>query len=144
MTATVVAAARQAARKRPLSVKLAPNLSEIAKFARAAEEAGADALTVANTYPALCIDSHTQKSRLGNFTGGLSGPAIKPITLRLVYEASRAVRIPVLGLGGIQFPEDILEYTLAGAAATQVGTSHFIDPTVSARLVTGLAEMCLP
>jgi len=143
VTAAVVSAARKAAQHRPLWVKLAPNLDEIARYARAAEQSGADALTVANTYPALCVDSKTRTARLGNFTGGLSGPAIKPITLRLVFQASRAVKIPVIGLGGIQFPEDVLEYLLAGAAAVQVGTAHFVDPRASEQLVEDLGKLCL-
>ena len=114
MVSEVVAAARQAAR-RPLWVKLSPNVTDIARIARAAEEAGADALTVANTYQAMSVDIQTRKSRLGRATGGLSGPAIKPITLRLVYEASRAVKIPVVGLGGIEKAEDVLEYMIVGA-----------------------------
>ena len=127
MVSEVVSAARQAAR-RPLWVKLSPNVTDIAVIARAAEEAGADALTVANTYQAMSIDVQTRKSRLGRATGGLSGPAIKPITLRLVYEASRAVKIPVIGLGGIEKADDVLEYVIAGASAVQVGTANFSHP----------------
>lgn len=141
LTAEVVSAARKAAR-RPLWVKLAPNLTDIKGFAVAAQDSGADALTVANTYPALCVDFRTRKSVLGNKTGGLSGPAIKPITLRLVYEVSQAVQIPVIGLGGIGRPEDVLEYIIAGAGAVQVGTAHFVDPRASERLVEGLEELC--
>jgi dihydroorotate dehydrogenase (NAD+) catalytic subunit len=141
LTSEVVSAARKAAR-RPIWVKLAPNLNDIKWFARSAEEAGADALTVANTYPALCVDFRTRKAVLGNKTGGLSGPAIKPITLRLVYEASQTVQIPVIGLGGIGRPEDALEYIIAGAAAVQVGTAHFVDPRASERLVEGLENLC--
>jgi dihydroorotate dehydrogenase (NAD+) catalytic subunit len=109
MVSEVVSAARQAAR-RPLWVKLSPNVTDISIIARAAQEAGADALTVANTYQAMSIDVQTRKSRLGRATGGLSGPAIKPITLRLVNEASRVVKIPVIGLGGIEKADDVLEY----------------------------------
>ena len=107
-------------------------------MARAAEGAGADALTIANTYPAMCLDPSTRKSRIGSLTGGLSGPAIKPITLRLVHVASKAVKLPILGLGGIENPDDILEYLLAGASAVQVGTANFVDPRASERLVDGL------
>src|SRR6202011_2060958 len=127
--AEVVAAARKAAARRPLWVKLSPLVADIGLIARVAQEAGADALTVANTYPAMAVDTRTLKSRLGNLTGGLSGPAIKPITLRLVWEAKKAVKIPVIGLGGIETAEDALEYVAMGAAAVQVGTASFSDPT---------------
>ncbi len=103
-------------------------MTDIAAIARAAEDAGADALTVANTYQGMSVDTRTRKSRLGRDTGGLSGPAIRPITLRLVYEASRAVKIPVVGLGGIEKVEDVLEYLIVGATAVQVGTANFSDP----------------
>jgi dihydroorotate dehydrogenase (NAD+) catalytic subunit len=142
LTSQVVAAARKAANRRPLWVKLAPNLSDIRFFAKAAEEAGADALTVANTYPALCIDSHTRTPLLGNITGGLSGPAIRPITLRLVWEVYKTVAIPVIGLGGIEKPEDVMGYLIAGATAVEVGTAHFIDPKASERIVEGLEKLC--
>jgi dihydroorotate dehydrogenase (NAD+) catalytic subunit len=141
LTAAVVGAARSTS-KRPLWVKLSPLVGMIGVIAKAAEEAGADALVVANTYPALCIDSHTRRSRLGSTTGGLSGAAIKPITMRLVYEASRAVKIPVVGLGGIESPADVAEYLLAGASAVEVGTAHFVDPRASARIVEGLEMWC--
>jgi dihydroorotate dehydrogenase (NAD+) catalytic subunit len=136
--AEVVGAARKAAAKRPLWVKLSPLVADIGLIARAAEAAGADALTIANTYPALAVDFRTGKSRLGNGTGGLSGPAIKPITLRLVWEASRAVEIPIIGLGGIETVGDVLEYLSVGAAAVQVGTATFVSPSVTQGLVDGL------
>jgi dihydroorotate dehydrogenase (NAD+) catalytic subunit len=139
MTAEVVAAARSAAR-RPLWVKLSPNVTDIRTIARAAEEHGADALTVANTYPAMAVDPVTGRSRLGNLTGGLSGPAIRPITLRLVHETAGAVKAPVIGLGGIQVVEDVVEYIRAGASAVQVGTAHFADPKASERLVLVLGK----
>ena len=142
MTAEVVAACRRVAR-RPLWVKLSPNVTDIAAIARAGEEAGADALTVANTYPAMSVDHRTRRSRIGNLTGGLSGPAIKPITLRLVYEVSCVVKVPVIGLGGIEKPEDILEYLIVGASGVQVGTAHFVDPRASLRLIEGLEKLCL-
>ena len=141
MAAEVVAAARKVSR-RPLWVKLSPNVADIAAIAKAAEEAGGDALTVANTYPAMSIDFRTRRSRIGNPTGGLSGRGIKPITLRLVYEASRAVRIPVIGLGGIETPEDVLEYVVVGASAVQVGTANFADPNACPRLVSELERLC--
>ena len=141
MVAEVVSAARQAAR-RPLWVKLSPNVTDIAAIARAAEGAGAEALTIANTYQAMSIDVQTRKSRLGRATGGLSGPAIKPITLRLVCEARRAVKIPVIGLGGIEKPEDALEYIIAGASAVQVGTANFSQPTACEDILNGLERWC--
>lgn len=140
LVAEVVGAARKAAARRPLWVKLSPLVADIGLIARAAEEAGADALTIANTYPALAVDFRTGKSRLGNGTGGLSGPAIKPITLRLVWEASRAVKIPIIGLGGIESVEDVLEYLSVGAAAVQVGTATFVNPGATQGLVDGLGE----
>jgi dihydroorotate dehydrogenase (NAD+) catalytic subunit len=136
----VVGAARKAAAKRPLWVKLMPLVTDIGLIGRAAESAGADALTVANTYPAMAVDFRTGKSKLGNLTGGLSGPAIKPITLRLVWETRKAVKIPVLGLGGIESVEDVLEYLAVGATAVQVGTASFADPRISEALVGGLAR----
>lgn len=141
MTAEVVAATRSAAR-RPLWVKLSPNVTDIRTIARAASENGADALTIANTYPAMAVDVATRRSRLGNATGGLSGPAIKPITLRLVREAVSAVSIPVIGLGGVETAEDVAEYIIVGATAVQVGTAHFVDPRASEGLI-GVLEKWL-
>jgi dihydroorotate dehydrogenase (NAD+) catalytic subunit len=136
----VVEAARKAAASRPLWVKLMPLVTNIGEIARAAEGSGADALTVANTYPAMAVDFRTGRSRIGNATGGLSGPAIKPITLRLVWEVSRAVKIPIIGLGGIETAEDVLDYVTVGATAVQVGTASFSDPKASERIVGGLAK----
>ncbi len=141
MVSEVVSAARQATR-RPLWVKLSPNVTDIGVIARAAQEAGADALTVANTYQAMSIDIQTRKSRLGRTTGGLSGPAIKPITLRLVYEARRAVKIPVVGLGGIEKADDVLEYVIAGATAVQVGTANFSQPKACIDILNQLEKSC--
>jgi dihydroorotate dehydrogenase (NAD+) catalytic subunit len=141
LVSEVVSAARQACR-RPLWVKLSPNVTDITVTARAAQEAGADALTVANTYQAISIDVHTRKSRLGRATGGLSGPAIKPLTLRLVYEASRAVKIPVIGLGGIEKADDVLEYVIAGASAAQVGTANFSQPEACVEILNQLEKIC--
>jgi dihydroorotate dehydrogenase (NAD+) catalytic subunit len=135
--AEVVGTARKAV-KRPLWVKVSPLVADIGLIGRAAAEAGADALTVANTYPAMAIDFHTGKSRLGNQTGGLSGPAIKPITLRLVWEVRKSVEIPIIGLGGIETVEDVLEYLSAGATAVQVGTVSFVDPRSTERLIEAL------
>lgn len=124
--------------RRPLIVKLSPNVTDIGAIARSAESAGADALTVANTYVAMAIDTETFQPRLEHVTGGLSGPAIRPITLRLVDECARAVRIPILGLGGIASGADAVEYLLAGATAVQVGTAHFQDPRASLRIIDEL------
>jgi len=142
MAAQVVGAARKVSR-RPLWVKLSPNVADIGAIARAAEEAGGDALTVANTYPAMSIDFRTRKSRIGNPTGGLSGRGIKPITLKLVWEASRSVRIPVIGLGGIETAEDVLEYVEVGASAVQVGTANFADPNACVRILADLEKLCI-
>jgi dihydroorotate dehydrogenase (NAD+) catalytic subunit len=142
MVSEVVSAARRASR-RPLWVKLSPNVTDIAAIARAAESAGADALTVANTYPAMSIDIQTRKSRLGRTSGGLSGPAIKPLTLRLVYEAHRAVKIPVIGLGGVERGEDVLEYVIVGASAVQVGTANFSQPDACIRILDHLERSCI-
>jgi dihydroorotate dehydrogenase (NAD+) catalytic subunit len=139
MVSEVVGVARKVA-KRPLWVKLSPLVTNIGLTARAAAEAGADALTVANTYPAMAIDFRSGRSRLGNPTGGLSGPAIKPITLKLAWDVRRAVEIPVIGLGGVEKVEDVLDYLSVGASAVQVGTASFADPTVTERLVEGLEE----
>lgn len=134
----VVSAARNAS-KRPLWVKLTPSAQAIL-VAKAAEQSGTDALTAANTYPAMSLDPRTGTSRLGRLSGGLSGPAIKPLTLKLVYDLVRAVRLPIVGLGGIQSATDALEYFAAGAAAIQVGTAHFADPRSSITVLGGIAE----
>ena len=141
LVSEVVASARGAA-KRPLWVKLSPNVTDIAPIARAAEDAGANALTVANTYQGMSVDIRTRKSRLGRVSGGLSGPAIRPLTLRLVYEASRAVKIPIVGLGGIEKEEDVLEYMIVGATAVQVGTASFSDPAACEKIVRSLEKAC--
>jgi dihydroorotate dehydrogenase (NAD+) catalytic subunit len=141
MVAEVVAAARRVS-QRPLWVKLSPNVTDIAAIARAAEDAGADALTVANTYQGMSVDIRTRKPRLGRVTGGLSGPAIRPITLRLVYEASRAVKVPIVGLGGIEKAEDVLEYMIVGATAVQVGTANFSDPAACEKIADGVEKAC--
>lgn len=135
----VVKAARTAAKKRPLWVKLMPLVTDIGLIARTVADAGADALTVANTFPAMAVDFASAKSRLGNATGGLSGPAIKPITLRLVWEVRKAVQVPIIALGGVETAEDVLDYVTVGATAVQVGTSSFTDPGASEVIVGGLA-----
>jgi dihydroorotate dehydrogenase (NAD+) catalytic subunit len=124
--------------RRPVIIKLSPNVTDIAELARAAEDAGADALTVANTFLGMAIDIDTFKPRIHTITGGLSGPAIRPITLRMVYQCSRAVKIPVIGLGGIAKAEDAVEYFLAGATAVQVGTANFYDPRATLHVLEGL------
>jgi dihydroorotate dehydrogenase (NAD+) catalytic subunit len=128
--------------KRPIWVKLSPTVGNIVVMANAVESSGADAVVIANTYPALCIDAHTRRSRLGSTTGGLSGAAVKPITMRLVYEASRVISIPILGVGGIENPTDVAEYMVAGASAVEVGTANFVDPRASERLVGELEDWC--
>src|SRR5437867_25863 len=124
--------------RRPLIVKLSPNVMDITEFAKAAEDGGADALTVANTFLAMAIDTDTFKPRIHTVTGGLSGPAIRPITLRMVYQCVSAVKIPVIGLGGITKAEDAAEYFLAGASAVQVGTANFYDPRALLHVLEGL------
>ncbi len=140
MASEVVGAARKAATKRPLWVKLSPLVTDIGLIARAAVEAGADVLTVANTYPAMSVDCRSWKSRLGSTTGGLSGPAIKPITLRLVWETFRAVTAPIIGLGGIETAADVLEYLSVGATCVQVGTASFTDPRAGERVAEDLPK----
>jgi dihydroorotate dehydrogenase (NAD+) catalytic subunit len=132
----------KAASARPLIVKLSPNVTSIAHMAKVAAGAGADAVSLVNTFLAMSIDAETRKPRLSNVTGGLSGPAIKPIALRMVYETARAVEIPILGMGGIVTPEDAVEFLLAGATAVQVGTASYADPRATERLARGLESWC--
>jgi dihydroorotate dehydrogenase (NAD+) catalytic subunit len=132
----------RAATALPLWVKLTPNTGDLPEVARAAERAGADALVVANTILAMAIDLQTFKPCLGNIMGGLSGPAIKPIVLRQVYQCARTVRIPVIGCGGISTTEDAIEYMLAGAAAVQVGTATFIQPAAMINIIDGMTKFC--
>jgi dihydroorotate dehydrogenase (NAD+) catalytic subunit len=127
---------------RPLFVKLSPNVTSIAHMARIAAEAGADAVCLTNTFMAMSIDVETRRPRLTNVTGGLSGPAIKPIALRMVYETAKAVKIPILGMGGIVTAEDAVEFLLAGATAVQVGTASYADPRAVERLARGLESWC--
>lgn len=140
-TAAVVRALRAATRL-PLWAKLTPNTGDIAEVALAAEAEGADVLVVANTILGMAIDLATFRPRLGNVMGGLSGPAIKPIVLRQVYQCARRVRVPVIGCGGITTAEDAAEYMLAGAAAVQVGTATFLHPTAMVAIIDGLAAFC--
>ena len=139
LLAEVVGSVRKVAR-RPLMVKLSPNVARIEPLAKAAEEAGADALSLVNTFVALAIDPRTRKPRLGAGFGGLSGPAIKPIAVRMVYEAARAIKIPVVGLGGISNGLDAAEFLIAGASAVEVGTANFWDPTAPVRIARELDE----
>jgi len=125
---------------RPIIVKLSPNVTDITELARAAEDGGADALTVANTFLGMAIDTDTFKPRIHTITAGLSGPAIRPITLRMVYQCVHAVKIPVIGLGGISKAEDAVEYFLAGARAVQVGTANFYDPKAPLHVLDGLEK----
>jgi len=127
---------------RPLIVKLSPNVTSIAAMAHSAQRAGADAISLVNTFLSLSIDVETRRPRLWNITGGLSGPAIKPIAVRMVWEAAKAVSIPVIGLGGIATPEDAIEFLLAGATAIQIGTANYADPRATQRIAQGLEQWC--
>jgi dihydroorotate dehydrogenase (NAD+) catalytic subunit len=126
--------------KRPLIIKLSPNVAKIEPLAQAAERAGADAISLVNTFVSLAIDARTRRPRIGNGYGGLSGPAIKPIALRLVYEAAKAVKIPVVGLGGIATGVDAAEFLIAGATAVEVGTATFWDPGAPVRIARELGQ----
>ena len=137
----LVAKAKTAA-KRPLIVKLSPNVTSIVQMARIAALAGADAISLVNTLLGMAIDAETRQPTIRNVTGGLSGPAIKPIALRMVYETAKAVTIPILGMGGIVTAEDAVEFLLAGATAVQVGTASYADPRAVERLVKGLESWC--
>jgi dihydroorotate dehydrogenase (NAD+) catalytic subunit len=139
LLAEVVAAVR-AKIKRPLIVKLSPNVARIEPLAKAAADAGADAISLVNTFVALTIDPHTRRPRLGAGFGGLSGPAIKPIALRIVYEAAQAVKIPIIGLGGIATGSDAAEFLIAGASAVEVGTASFWDPQAPLRVARELGR----
>jgi len=137
----VFAATRKA--ERPVIVKLSPNVTSIPQMALAAEHAGADAVSLVNTFVAMAIDPETRKPRIANITAGLSGPAIKPIALRMVYEAAHAASIPVIGIGGITTATDVVEYMLAGATAIQIGTASFWDPVATENVVQALTNWCI-
>ena len=124
----------------PVVPKLTPNVTDVASFARASEEAGADAVSLVNTFLAMAIDVETRRPKLSNIVGGLSGPAIRPIAVRMVYECRRAVKIPVIGMGGIASATDVLEFMIAGASAVQVGTANFVDPFIWTKLLDGLRD----
>jgi dihydroorotate dehydrogenase (NAD+) catalytic subunit len=124
----------------PLIPKLTPNVTDVASFARAAEDAGADAVSLVNTFLAMVIDVETRRPKLSNIVGGLSGPAIRPIAVRMVYECRQMVKIPVIGMGGIADARDALEFVIAGATAVQVGTANFVDPFIWPKLLAGITE----
>ncbi|RZU39082.1 dihydroorotate oxidase B catalytic subunit [Edaphobacter modestus] len=130
------------AAKRPLMVKLSPNVTSIGQMAKVAEEAGADAVSLVNTFVSLAIDLETKRPRIANVTGGLSGPAIKPIAVRMVYEVAEAVKIPVVGMGGIVRAEDAVEFMMAGATAVQVGTASYADPRAVENIANGMKKWC--
>ena len=138
-THQVVGAVRKVTRL-PVIPKLTPNVTDVSSFARAAEEAGADAISLVNTFLAMAIDVHTRRPKLSNIVGGLSGPAIRPIAVRMVYECRQAVSIPIIGMGGIATAEDVLEFMIAGANAVQVGTMNFVDPFIWEKLLTGIQD----
>ncbi|MGA8620781.1 MAG: dihydroorotate dehydrogenase [Candidatus Sulfotelmatobacter sp.] len=137
----VVTTAKRVSR-RPLIVKLSPNVTSIAQMAHIAQEAGADAISLINTFVAMAIDADTRKPRIANVTAGLSGPAIKPIALRMVYDAAHAVNIPVIGMGGISTAADVAEFMLAGATAVQIGTASYWDPCATEKIVDELRRWC--
>jgi len=139
--AAVTAAVREVT-CRPLVVKLTPNVTDITEIARAVEEAGADAVSLINTVLGMAIDAETRRPKLARVVGGLSGPAIKPVALRMVWQVAGAVRIPVIGVGGIMTGEDAVEFLLAGATAVQVGTANFVDPTSCMRVLDGIVAYC--
>jgi dihydroorotate dehydrogenase (NAD+) catalytic subunit len=140
-THDVVAAVRKVTTL-PIMPKLTPNVTDVASFARAAEDAGADAVSLVNTFLAMAIDVETRKPKLTNVMGGLSGPAIRPIAVRMVYECRQAVKIPIVGMGGIASADDVLEFMLAGANAVQIGTANFADPFIWSRVTDGLESYC--
>jgi len=138
-TFDVVGAVRKVTRL-PIVPKLTPNVTDVASFARAAEEAGADAVSLVNTFLAMAIDVETRKPKLSNVMGGLSGPAIRPIAVRMVYECRQRIGIPIIGMGGIADARDVIEFIVAGASAVQVGTANFVDPLIWPKLLDGLQD----
>ncbi len=138
-TGHVVSAVRKATRL-PVIPKLTPNVTDVSSFARASEDAGADAVSLVNTFLAMVVDVETRRPKLSNVMGGLSGPAIRPIAVRMVYECYRAVKIPIIGMGGIASARDVLEFMIAGASAVQVGTANFVDPFIWPKLLDGLRD----
>ncbi|MEQ1898089.1 MAG: dihydroorotate dehydrogenase [Vicinamibacterales bacterium] len=138
-TFDVVSAVRKATHL-PIIPKLTPNVTDPASFAKASEEAGADAVSLVNTFLAMVLDVETRRPAISNGMGGLSGPAIRPIAVRMVYECAQSVKIPVIGMGGVASARDVLEFLIAGATAVQVGTANFVDPFIWTKLVTGLTD----
>jgi len=138
-TFDVVSSVRKATRL-PIIPKLTPNVTDVASFARAAEEGGADAVSLVNTFLAMVIDIETRRPKISNIVGGLSGPAIRPIAVRMVYECRQVVKIPILGMGGIADARDALEFMIAGASAVQVGTANFVDPFIWPKLLDGMRD----
>jgi len=132
----------KAASRRPVITKLSPNVTSIVEIAQAAEEAGSDAVALVNTFLALALDLETRRPKLGNVFGGLSGPAIKPIALRMVYQVASRLKVPVIGMGGIMTGADALEFLVAGAAAIEVGTANFVDPDAAGRIVDEMERWC--
>lgn len=128
--------------KRPIITKLSPNVSDIVEIALSAQEAGTDAISLVNTFLAMAVDVNTREPKLANILGGLSGPAIKPIALRMVYQVASAVKVPVIGMGGIMTATDVLEYLLVGASAVEVGTANFVDPEITIKIIEGLEKYC--
>ena len=138
-THQVVGAVRRVT-KLPVIPKLTPNVTDVASFAKAAEEAGADVVSLVNTFLAMAIDVETRRPKLTNIVGGLSGPAIRPIAVRMVYECRQLVKIPIIGMGGIATAADVLEFMIAGATAVQVGTANFVDPFIWSKLLGGITD----
>jgi dihydroorotate dehydrogenase (NAD+) catalytic subunit len=138
-THQVVSAVRKVTRL-PIIPKLTPNVTDVASFARAAAEAGADAVSLVNTFLAMAIDIHTRRPKLSNVMGGLSGPAIRPIAVRMVYECRKMAKIPIVGIGGIASADDAIEFMIAGADAVQVGTANFVDPFIWTKLLAGIQD----
>ncbi len=141
--AAAVTAAVRKATARPLLVKLTPNVTDVSEIARAVVDAGADAVSLINTILGMAVDADTRRPKLARVVGGLSGPAIKPVALRMVWQVAGAVSVPVIGVGGIMTGEDAIEFLLAGATAVQVGTANFVDPASTVRVLDGMAEYCL-
>jgi dihydroorotate dehydrogenase (NAD+) catalytic subunit len=138
-THAVVSAVKKATHL-PVIPKLTPNVTDVASFARAAEDAGADAVSLVNTFLAMAIDVETRRPKISNVLGGLSGPAIRPIAVRMVWECYQLVKIPIIGMGGITDARDALEYMLAGATAVQIGTQNFVDPFIWSKVLDGLTD----
>lgn len=140
--ASVTKAVREAYPDKTLIIKLSPNVSDIVSIARAAEDEGADAVSLINTLLGMAIDAERRRPMLSTVTGGLSGPAVKPVALRMVWQVAKAVKIPVVGLGGIMTATDAIEFLLAGASAVQIGTANFVDPTVTMKIIDGIEDYC--